>query len=147
MYVCEYEFVNEDKKHPGYSMTEIDFYAWIPGKFHKEHGNHRLTLWKNHKTNQYELIKVFMNQVIQPIQFQKNVGMMITNLPTGETVEVIFKNESLEACLVEGAGLWNKFHGTEDYQKEVDEVCDHSWKSGSFCMKRYIEEKEGINPS
>lgn len=137
MIVCEYEFVNEDKNHLGYSMTEIDFYAWIPGKFHKEYGNHRLTMWKNLKTNKYELIKVFMEQTIQAFQIQKNTGVMVMNTPSNKKVEVVFANESMEIVLAEAHGLWNKFHGTEDYERQMDEICNHS-KYQPHCFKRYM---------
>ena len=139
MIVCEYEFVLEDKNHLGYSMTELDFYAWIPTKFHKEHGNHRLTMWKNLKTNKYELVKIYMNQTTQSFQMGKLIGVMTTNLPNKKE-EIIFANESLEVVLQEAHGLWNKFHGSDDYQRECDQVCNHVNLIGTFCMKRHIEE-------
>lgn len=141
MIICEYEFVKEDKNHKGYSWVEIDFYAWIPGRFHKTHGNHRLTLWKNLNTGKYELVKVFMQQQVFAIG---NIGMGITNTPTGEKVEVVFANESLQAVLEEAHGLWNKFHGTDDYQRQIDEVCDHTYKTGSYCWKKRIEKEKEV---
>lgn len=135
MIICEYEFENEDKKHKGYSFAEIDFYVWIPDKFHKKYKNHRLTLWKNLTTNKYELVKVFMVQQLFTIQMGNQQGIGFTNIPTKEEVEVVFVNESLQAVLEEAHGLWNRFHGSDDYERQIDEVCDHSGHN-SFCFKK-----------
>ncbi|MFW9875105.1 MAG: hypothetical protein ACFFG0_18525 [Candidatus Thorarchaeota archaeon] len=131
MIICEYEFKNEDPKHKGYSFCEIDFYAWIPGRFHKTERNHRLTLWKNITTGKYELIKVFMNQQVITIGTQ---GLGIFNTPSGEQYEVVFTNENLQAVLEEAHGLWNKYHKTDDYERQCDEVCQHDGGT-MFCFK------------
>jgi len=132
MFICEYEFKHEDKNHLGYSMTEIDYYAWIPVRFHKTERNHRLSLWKNLKTNEYELVKVYMNQItgIMPLCG----GLIISNVPNGKT-EVVFHHKDLNVVLVEGNELWNYYHGTSDYKREVDKVCEHEFPNISNCCQ------------
>lgn len=134
MFICEYKFKHEDKNHLGYSTTEIDYYAYIPARHNEK--NHRLTLWKNLKTNEYELVKVFMNQIcgIMPLCG----GLIVSNVPNGKK-EVIFHHKDLAVVLVEGNELWNYYHGTPDYKREGDKVCEHKFPNrGISC--RFKEE-------
>jgi len=135
MIICEHEFNNEDNKHLGYSFAEIDFFSWIPHKFHEQCGNYRLTLWKNLKTNKFELIKVFMQQSVKTFQMNQNTGVLITNTETGEQIEVVLSNESLEPILTEAHELWNKFHGSHDYKREIDTICTHTGLE-PYCFKK-----------
>jgi hypothetical protein len=52
------EFNLEDPRHKGYSMDEVDYYAWIPQSF-IELGirNHRLTLRKNLTDGVFEIVR------------------------------------------------------------------------------------------
>lgn len=131
--ICPSEFEQEDPNHKGYSMNEIDIYAWIP----KSKGrNHRLTMWKNIKTGKYELVKIYKEQQIIAIGIpgEKPAGLFITNKDTNVPIEVVFDNENLEVVIEEINGMWNKYHGTDDYQREKDIICDHKHKK-SFCCR------------
>ena len=50
--VCEHEFEQEDPNNPGFSMTEYDLYAKLG-----------LTLRRNLKFNEYELVSIKYNVV------------------------------------------------------------------------------------
>lgn len=143
--ICESEFFSEDPKHKGYSMAEIDFYSSISTKFHKTEKNHRLTLWKNLQTNQYELIKIIQRQIIG---YNPMFGCtMVMNHPTGER-EVVFSHEDLDPVLVEANGLYNHYNSTEDYKEEPHTVCEHYPPNfTSLCkirIKRPLKEKEEV---
>lgn len=132
--ICESEFIEEDPDHKGYSMTEIDFYASIPAKFHQTEKNHRLTLWKNFRSNKYELIKVIHIQVVGNNPLFNCT--MVMNIPTKE-IEVIFSHEDLEPVLAEANGLYNHYHSTNDYLREPDQICEHyPPKITSLCKMR-----------
>lgn len=55
MIICEGELGQEDRKNPGYSMAEVDYYDWIPAE--SDIRNHRLTLRKNLVKGEYEFPK------------------------------------------------------------------------------------------
>jgi len=48
-----------DNDHVGYSAEEYDIYQFPTAKGKEMHGigDHRLTLWKNHKTGCFELVE------------------------------------------------------------------------------------------
>jgi len=50
--ICEHTFEVEDNKNPGYSLVEYDLYAKLG-----------LTIRKNLKTNEYEIIKIKTKEV------------------------------------------------------------------------------------
>jgi len=128
--ICETEFELEDRNHKGYSMTEIDYYAYIPAR-HNER-NHRLTLWKNLKSNEYELVKVYMNKItgIMPLCG----GLIVSNIPSGKE-EVVFHHKDLAVVINEGNGLWNHYHGTSDYKRKPDKVCEHKLPNKAICCQ------------
>jgi len=66
MIICEAEFETPDPKNPDFSMTEVDYYAWIPYDMATpETPNHRLSLRKNLKTGEYELYRrLFQRRII-----------------------------------------------------------------------------------
>jgi hypothetical protein len=52
-------FEKTDQNHVGYSVEEYDIYQFPTAKGKEEHNlkDHRLTLWKNHKTGCFELVE------------------------------------------------------------------------------------------
>ena len=121
MYICEYNFLDEDPNIPGYSMSEVDYYAWIPADKQKEIPNHRLTLTKNLMTKEYEFHRVYMNTVIGQL---RGLGIVVTQQEKGYT-EVAFKTKDLQEALDWGNREWNRFHQEDDYEREPDKVCTH----------------------
>ena len=55
MKICEYEFEREDPNNKGYSLTEVDTYAWIPERMGIQ--SHRLSLRKNLTTGRFEVYR------------------------------------------------------------------------------------------
>lgn len=145
-WICEYGFKSEDKRHEGYSMKEVDIYGHIPHLAQKKFGvqNHRLTVWKNLKTEEYELIAVPMVERVQNIVLPGNVLTMITNVATGKKYSVIIKNKDLSVICQEATGLHRKYW--EYYTTYL--VCTHdSWEMS--CDRALYEvtkhEEKGIS--
>lgn len=135
MYVCESEFEMKDPNEVWHSMTELDFYAWIPVKFTNTERNHRLKMWYNFKNKKYELVKDYMEHSEDIINIGNMIGLIVGNSDTGKR-EVIFANESLQAVLDEANGLWNHYHSEwADKIREPDKVCQHKHPHISFCCK------------
>ena len=112
MIICEYEFDFEDPKNKGYSMTEIDWYGWIPPI---STPNHRLTLRKNLRENVYEVFRYYYDS-----QYWKNSPM-----EDEYNLIVRFKSKSLKEAIDYADAQWNIFHGVTRGSKEPDEVCLH----------------------
>lgn len=128
IYICEQEFVKPDGKSVDYAFAEIDIYHWVPVGSDVE--NHRLTLFKNLKTEEYELHRVYKKLVKLKIV---NFGVeTISHILTGE-VDIIFKNKDLEVVVVEANGLWMKYHGKWSEQK-----------NGSFAVCKHKHPKQSI---
>lgn len=130
MIICEFEFEHPDTDNPNYSMTEVDYYAWIPIPKMEEHNieNHRLSLRKNLVTNKYEVYRRFEKAVVV-----LDPGLLVmTGEDTGRE-EVAFESESLVEVIKFAGSESGKFHG----EKEDDEVCTHEYpKKSSFCRGR-----------
>lgn len=145
-WICEYGFESEDKSHKGYSMKEVDCYAFIPPSAQKKLGvqNHRLTVWKNLTTGEYELISVPMEERIQNLILPGNVLTMISNTATGDKYTVVIKSKDLAVICEEASGLQQKYWGHDMTYL----VCTHdSWEMS--CDRALYEltknEEKGIN--
>ena len=60
------EFESEDPKHKGYSMLEVDYYAWIPRSFINSTPSirdHRLSLRKNIEDGIYEVCRHYYSLI------------------------------------------------------------------------------------
>jgi hypothetical protein len=110
MIVCERGFVTEDPDRLGYSLREIDYYAYIPTGRPENAGvqTHRLSLRKNLKTGNFELYRHYADYM---------------NIDD----RVIFATENLQDALDFGCAEWNKYWGDKDYQKEPDIACKHEY--------------------
>jgi len=95
-YICEHEFFSEDLDHPGYSMLEYDLYAWIPKVSQEKHGlpNHRLKIWRNFITNEFELVMDIMENRISSFTYfnkhtqQQEFNLFKKNVHYGESIVV-----------------------------------------------------------
>jgi len=117
-------------------MDEVDIYNHIPYPKQKKWNerNHRLTLWKNLKTNEYELIKVFTNAKIG--SFGKTGtplgGIIITHKESGE-IEIYKKSKTLHEILNQATIMSHKFWETNEEFVE----CEHkSMISSISCGKK-----------
>jgi len=115
MIICEYEFEDEDINNPGYSHTEIDYYAWIPQGSGMP--NHRLSLRKNLKTQEYEIYRHYYEQHL----ISRGPVTIITGADTG-VEDVAFSSKDLTETIKFADGEWRRFHGEEKWQ---DQVCKH----------------------
>jgi len=127
MIICETQFDHPDPDNPDYSLAEVDFYACVPfDKFPQ----HRLSLRKNLKTGQYEVIRVYSERQV----VAKNGILVDTGLETGD-VEVVFSSprlsEALNAAKTEYKRFWD-----DDIN---DEVCRHKPPKVSFSCKIYYK--------
>ena len=136
--ICEYGFKREDPKHLGYSFKEVDCYAWIPTSAQKRYGvvNHRLTIWKNLKTNEFELIAMPVRESFRALVLPGNIGgaVMITNEETGEKHKVVIAHKDLAVICQEASALQEKYHG----YKMTYKVCQHTTRD-YFCEKQLEE--------
>jgi len=104
MIICEYGFEKEDPYKKGYSLLEVDIYAWIPSKYQIEVANHRLSLRKNLKTGLFELYRYYYHN---------------------HSEEVIFQG-SFEEALKRANEEWNKYHSEwAGKSREPDIPCKH----------------------
>jgi len=115
MIICEYGFDIPDKKNPTYSNVEDDFYRWIPAEFRKTEEDHMLTLRKNLKTGEFELLK---------------------NLFVSNTQSIILKTKDLQEVLNKANELWNYYHSKwAKERREPDIACKHKvGEMSDFCM-------------
>jgi len=119
MIVCETDFELPDRKNPDYTMTEVDFYSHIP--YGKDFPQHRLTLRKNLKTMEYEIIRAYQQRY-----FISRKGVSIdTGKETGQ-VEVAFKHKDLQTSLdfanKEVEKFWADVHQDT---RDRDKACQH----------------------
>ena len=107
--ICESEFDTEDGNHEGYSLAEIDIYAWIPWNKSKHSGieNHRLSMWKNLNTGEYELYRNYHGS---------------SSCYDGD---VIFKDPDMMVVLDEARREWDKWHAKEGGDHYQFEKCEH----------------------
>lgn len=120
---------------PGYSLSEVDYYAWIPASKRHDIPNHRLSLRKNLVTEDFEVYRAYTSQAnAQILQNRKVVGHMVTFKESG-VEEVAFKDKELQKALDFGNQEWDRMHGTDDYNREPDRLCTHgdSGTTATFC--------------
>lgn len=126
MIVCESEFDEPDPRNPEYSLTEIDFYGWIP--LDSGFPNHRLSLRKNLRTGEYEVYRAYST----PKLIARGGLLIFTDEPL-EREEVVFRSKSLREALEFARSEVIRFHGDE----EEYEVCTHKHpKRSPFCRVR-----------
>lgn len=84
IFLCEYEFDDDDLDHQGYFMCEMNFYAWIPvDKQSKGIENHMLNVWKNLVTGEYKVVRCVCgdkerNEVIfKSLDFQAALDVVV----------------------------------------------------------------------
>ena len=121
MKICEYEFEKEDPNHKGYSLIEVDTYAWIPERMGIQ--SHRLSLRKNLETGMFE---VYRHYNIITILTQPDI--MLQTLVDMKQEEVIYTGD-LKGALEVTNGENKKYWDAQD----IDVVCDHSTWS---CVRR-----------
>jgi len=121
LYLCEDRFKRKALTIPGYSSLEIDFYSWIPNKFHREFPNHRLSLMKNLLTGKYELHRVYMGYSIKGL---RGWGIDVTQRQGGFT-EVAYQTENLQDALDFGNREINQFHPEPEGELGYDRMCLH----------------------
>lgn len=139
MYLCEYSFNKEDPNIPGYSMDEVDYFAWIPAEFHSQIPNHRLTLLKNLVTNEYEFHRVYMKTEARRLS---SMLIMVQTLAKGLT-EVAFKTKSLEEAVAWGNREYDRFHYRPGEEHHNDRICEHVYPHQyTFCEGPKIEEAQ-----
>ena len=130
MIVCESEFLVADPENPGYSLMEVDFYAWIPAKARAEEPNHRLSLRKNLRTGEYELYKFYyqgglLGRIRVPIRGR------VKYREDGVEV-VVFTSESLQEVLDKAGEYRRKYHGDVEWERDLE--CKHQYPVRSrFC--------------
>ncbi len=78
MHICEYSYDREDPNSPGYSLPEVDYYAWIPHDKRGAMPNHRLSLRKNLVTGEWEFYRAYHSSTtLQQIQAGREQGVMV----------------------------------------------------------------------
>lgn len=133
--VCEYHFRNEDKGHIGYSFEEVDIYAFVPHyaiEKYKEY-NHRLTLWKNLKTKEYELVKVSK----KPMSMTFEDFYLISAVEDG-FIEVIFTSKKLTEVIKKINEYRKKYWCFEGEEFEPWKECTHgkNWEQTSISCRK-----------
>ena len=130
MIVCESEFLVADPENPGYSLMEVDFYAWIPIKARVDEPNHRLSLRKNLRTGRYELYKFYyegglLGRIRVPVDGQ------VRYLENGVEV-VVFKSKCLQEVLDKALEYKRRYHSDVDWERDLE--CKHQYPVRSrFC--------------
>lgn len=79
-YVCETFFVGKDTDNPNYSSEEFDFYVKIAKN--PEMRNHRLTLYKNMKTGNFEVYRQFMQEHKTTVQIDGKIADITNQIDT-----------------------------------------------------------------
>jgi len=143
--ICETEFETEDP-NTGYSRTEIDYYSHIPFFCLGDVRQHRLTLRKNLRTNEYEVIRVYKEWTLT----SRESLTIISGREVGR-VEVVFKSQSLQEAVEFANEETRKYWGS----REPDVVCEHKppklywnckiWKETPLeeRLKAYRERRRG----
>jgi len=129
IYVCEYSFKHPDPKDPTIALHEVDFYAWIPAKFHQLTPNHALSLRFRFANKHFEIYRRFS----RPVEFyDKRMGILVQTSQDLGMEQVIYESEDLGEALAFANGEYLKFHG----KKEPDVVCQHKYPHmSSWCDK------------
>jgi len=122
--VCELRFETPDPHNPGYSMTERNFYVWIPLETRLNTQNHRLTLRKNLLTGKFEVYRAYRRY----FHILSREGTVRSNQSLGKE-EVIYVG-GLGGALKFGDREYRKFHGRELNEKpcthkspRIDQYC------------------------
>ena len=132
MRICEHSFVREDPDLPGYSLHEVDYYAWIPQNRGHVLPNHRLSLRRNLVTMEWEFYRAYhRGTTVQQIKAGRDVAIMVIHL-SGDIVETAFKTKDFKAALDYGNAEWNRMHKTDDYEREPDMPCSHGGAYGTY---------------
>jgi len=71
--IYERDFDAEDPQNQGYSLREVDYYAWIPAHFRKAIKDHRLSLRKNLRTGKFELYRKYYMDGREEVIFQDDL--------------------------------------------------------------------------
>ena len=130
MIVCESEFVVEDLADPGYSLMEVDFYAWIPRRFWVVEPNHRLSLRKNLKTGEYELYKLYYQGGVLG-RIKVPLGGQVRYRDDGLEV-VVFRSKNLQEVLDKAFELRRMYHPDAEWERDLE--CTHEYPRRSrFC--------------
>jgi len=136
MRICEYAFQRDDPDNPGYSMHEVDYYAWIPAdKITTILPNHQLSLRRNLVDKVWELYRTFSRTVVlhgYGEDIEAESWQVITHKPTG-TEAIAFTTKDFAEALRWGNNEWNLMHKTPDYTREDDLPCDHGWNRSLSC--------------
>ena len=105
MYICEFGFDHEDPNKKGYSLRELDFYMWFPGRVKHPERDQRLSMRKNFKTQKFELYRFFF---------------------ISKHEEIVLATKDLQEILNEANKIWNSSHGKWSKEsRERDKVCKH----------------------
>lgn len=122
MLACDSEFIDEDTRHPGYSLCEYDIYAWAPYAMQVKLGmrNHRLSMWKNLKTGEYELYRNYHDA--------KNEY----------EADIIFKSKSLMDTLARAVQEWDTWHAI-DTRHDPFKPCQHTWKEHAMLCRARVD--------
>lgn len=126
--ICEKDFDTEDPNKKGYSMHEVDYFAWIPVDFRKTTPNHRMSLRKNLTTGKWEIYRFMWTNPSTTIT--SNIIIETVGFKGYETV--IYSGDTLSEAMSYAYGEYIKYHGS----REPDEICTHG-KSNNDWMCRY----------
>ena len=120
MYVCALRFEEPDPDDPGYSLLEVQFYAWTARRSQRVEGipEHGLYLRKNLKTGKFELVREYDGPVRFRYDYQPRMLMQVEH---GMVNEVIFTG-GLHEGLQAGDYEYTRFFGRRDL---VDGMCMH----------------------
>lgn len=116
MIICESNFEMRDSKNPNLSMTEIDYYAWIPAG--SDLPNHRLSLRKNLRTGEYEVYRRFYETKLT----SRKQLTVIKGEDTGKE-EVTVHSKNLAEAIKFACNEYRKYHG----DRLDDQVCQHRY--------------------
>lgn len=130
--ICEYEFDLEDPKIPGYSLMEVDVYAWAsPERTGVQ--SHRLSIRKNMRTGAFELYRRFNVPVAEAVP-----GLIAaTHLDTGK--EQVVASGSIASVCKAANHAYEEAHGHHSPGWE-DVPCVHDGArktTSSSCPKAY----------
>jgi hypothetical protein len=134
MRICEYAFTREDPDNPGYSMHEVDYYAWVPAT-RGSMPNHRLSLRRNLVEKRWEFYRMYNKTVVlhgygESVEVES--WQVITHKPTG-IEEIAFVTKDFKEALRWGNNEWNRWHKTPGYTREDDLTCDHGNNRSLSC--------------
>lgn len=129
MIICPYEFNNPDRDDPTYSMLEVDYYAWIPAKWHSTMPNHRLSLRKNLVANTYEVYRQYVQAQAARLFLGSQPGVLIT-MKEGKYEEIALSTLDIKEAVRFANNECTTYHGS----LRDDEVCDQTGnRPAVFC--------------